>query len=52
MNVLVQQTELHATSANHVAAIRRLLASDETKDRALARAVATDESDVLARVYL
>jgi adenylosuccinate lyase len=52
VDVLVQQAELHVTGADDVAAIRSVIASDETKDRALASAVATDESDVLARVYL
>src|SRR5215510_7245430 len=52
MNVLVQQAEFHSARANHVAAIGGFLGSDETKDGALAGAVATDKSDVLAGVHL
>jgi hypothetical protein len=50
--VLVQQTQLHATRAHDVTAIRRLVTSDETEDRALARAVSTYKSNVFACVYL
>jgi hypothetical protein len=52
VNVLVQQTQLHAARANYVSAIRRLITSDETKDRALAGAVPTYKSDVFSRVHL
>jgi len=52
VDVLVQEPELHATRAYDVATIRRLIASDETKDRALAGAVAADEPNVLAPVDL
>ena len=52
VDVLVQQAELHVTGADDVAAIRSVIASDETKDRALAGAIATDKSNVFARIYL
>jgi len=41
MYMLVQQPQLHASSTHDVAAIRSLVASDKTKDRAFARAVST-----------
>ena len=52
MNVLVQQAQLHAARAHHVATIRCLFTSDEPKDRALAGAVSTYKSNVLAGVHL
>ena len=52
VNVLVQQTQLHATRAHHVAAIRGLFTSDETEDRALAGAVSAYKSYVFSRVHL
>lgn len=52
VNVLVQEAELDAARTHNIAAIRRLITSDETKDRALAGAVSTDESDVFARIHL
>jgi hypothetical protein len=52
MDVLVQQSELHSTRADHLASIRCLFTSDETEDRAFAGAVATDQSDVFAGIDL
>jgi hypothetical protein len=52
MNMLVQQTQLHAARANHVTAIGSLLCSDQTKDGALTRAVTTYETNMLAGVHL
>jgi hypothetical protein len=52
VDVLVQESELHATRAHDVATIRCLIASDETEDRALAGAVAADEPDVFTGVHL
>src|SRR5262249_34864671 len=52
VNVLVQQPEFYAARANHVTAISGFLSSNETKDGALAGAVATDEANVLAGVHL
>ena len=52
VNVLVQQAQLHAARADHVAAIRCLITSDETEDRALAGAVSTYKSDVFSGVHL
>jgi hypothetical protein len=52
MNVLVQQAQLHAARANHVAAIGRLLTSDKTKDSALTGAVPTNKSNVFAGIHL
>jgi len=52
VNMLVQQAQLQSTRTDHVATIRGLITSDETKDRALAGAVSTDESDVFSSIYL
>jgi hypothetical protein len=52
VNVLVQQTQLYSTSANDVATVCRVLASDETKDRALPGSIAAYKPDVLTRIYL
>jgi hypothetical protein len=52
VNVLVQQAEFHATGTHDVAAIRCLIASDETKDRALSGAVAADKTDVFTGIHL
>jgi hypothetical protein len=52
VHVLVQQAELHVTSAHDIAAIRSFITSDETKDRTLARAVSADEPNMFAGIYL
>ena len=52
VDVLVQQAQLHATRAHNLAAIGRFLTTDQTKDRALAGAVSTDQSDVFSGIYL
>jgi len=52
MHMLVQQTQLQATRTHDLATIRAFIAANETEDRALAGAVSTHKSDVLARVYL
>ena len=52
MNVLVQQAETKAAGAHYVAAIRRLVTTDETEDRALAGAVSPDKSYVFSGIYL
>jgi hypothetical protein len=52
VNVLVQQAQLHAARADHVAAIRCLFTSDKAEDRALAGAVSTYKSDVFSGVHL
>ena len=52
MNMLRQQAKLQAARAHDVAAVSRFFSGDETKDRRLAGAVATDQSDVLARIDL
>ena len=52
VHVLVQQTQTHTTRTHDVATIGGLFASDETKDRALARAVSTYESDVFTGIDL
>ena len=52
MYVLVQETELHATRAHDVTAVRSFVVSDETEDRALAGAVPSDKSDVLSGIDL
>jgi hypothetical protein len=52
VNVLVQEAKLHVARAHYVAAIRCFFTSDETKDRALAGAVSTNEPNVFAGVHL
>jgi hypothetical protein len=52
MNVLVQQAQLNATRADHVATIRSVVTSHETENRALAGAVSADEPDVFTGVHL
>jgi hypothetical protein len=52
VNMLVQQAQLDAARADHVAAIRCLITSDKAKDRALSRSVSTYKSYVFARVHL
>jgi hypothetical protein len=52
VNVLVQEAQTKATRAHDVAAIRRLVTTDETKDRALAGAVSPYQSDVFSGIYL
>ena len=52
MYVLIEQANAHATSSHHVAAVRGLLAADQTKDRGLAGAVATNKPGVLTGIYL
>jgi hypothetical protein len=52
VDVLVQQAQLDATRAHDVAAIGRLVAADETEDRALAGAVSTYKSYVFSGIYL
>lgn len=52
VNVLVQEAELYAARTHDVAAIRGLVGSDETEDRAFAGAVSPDQSDVLSGVDL
>ena len=52
VNVLVQQTEFDSARTHDVTPVRRFIASDETKDRALTGAVAAHKSDVLTRIYL
>jgi hypothetical protein len=52
VNVLVQQAETHTTRTHDVATIGALFTSDETKDRALAGAVSTYESDVFTGIDL
>src|SRR6185503_8168052 len=46
VHMLVQQAQLYATRTDHLAAIGRLLTSDQSKDRALPGAVAADKPDV------
>jgi hypothetical protein len=50
--VLIEQSEIDTASAHNVAAVRRLFAADHAEERRLTRAVATDETYVLARIYL
>ena len=52
MNMLREQAKLQAARPHHVAAVSRFFAGDEPEDSRLARAVATDKSDVLARIDL
>jgi hypothetical protein len=52
VNVLVQQAQLHASRADHVAAIRCLFTSNKAEDRALAGAVSTYKSNVFSGVHL
>ena len=52
VNMLVQQAEPQAARTHDVASIRRLVTSDETKDRALACAVSTYKSNVFTRIDL
>ena len=52
MNVLGQQSEFQSARAHHLAAIGRLLQIYQSKDRGLARAVATDQPHMLARIDL
>ena len=52
MDVLVQQAQLNTTRTHHVSTIRRLIATDETEDRALPRAVSADKSYMFSRVHL
>jgi hypothetical protein len=52
VNVLVQEAQLNVARAHDVAAIRCFFTSDETKDRALAGAVSTNEPNVFAGVHL
>jgi len=52
VNVLVQQTQLHAARTHYVAAIRSLITSDKTEDRALSSAVSTYKSYVFSCVNL
>jgi hypothetical protein len=52
VNVLVQQAEANPTRAHDVAAIRRLVATDEAEDRALAGAVSTYKSNVFSGIDL
>ena len=49
MNVLVQQPELNAARPDDVAAVGGFVKPDEAEDRALAGAVAADQSDLVAR---
>jgi hypothetical protein len=50
--VLVQQAQLNAASAHYVTAIRCLITSDKTEDRAFSSAVSAYKSYVFSRVYL
>jgi len=50
--MLVQEAETKPTHAHDVASIRRLVATDETEDRALAGAVSTYQPYVFSGVYL
>lgn len=50
--VLVQQAQAQPTRAHDVAAIRRLVTTDETEDRAFAGAVSTYQPYVFSGVYL
>jgi hypothetical protein len=52
MNVLVQEAQPKAARAHDVAPIRRLVAADETEDRALTGAVSTYKSDVFSGINL
>jgi hypothetical protein len=52
VNMLVQQTQLHAARTHHITTIRGFITSDETKDRALTGAIAAYQSNVLARIHL
>ena len=52
MYMLVQQAQTNAARAHDIAAIGRLITSDETEDRALAGAVSTDKSDVFSGIDL
>src|ERR1700754_4633061 len=52
VNVLIQQTQFHSTSAHNISTIRRFITSDETKDRALTGAIAAYEPNVLTRIHL
>jgi hypothetical protein len=52
VNVLVQQTKFHSTRTHNITTIRGFITSDETKDRALAGAVAAYQANVLTRIYL
>ena len=52
VDVLVQQAQSHATRAHDVAAIRRLVTTNETEDRAFTGAVSTYKSDVFSGIDL
>jgi glycerol-3-phosphate responsive antiterminator len=50
--VLLKESEIKTTRANHVAAIRRFFAADQTKQRSLSGTIPAYQPDVLARVNL
>jgi hypothetical protein len=52
MNMLCEQPKFEAASAHHLAPIRRDLLRDQVENRRLARAVAPNKADVLARIDL
>jgi hypothetical protein len=52
MNMLREQAKLQAARAHDLAAIRRFFTGDQPKNCRLACAVATDKSNVLARIDL
>ena len=52
VNVLGQQTEFQSAGAHDLTAIRRFIVRNQPEDRGLARAVATNQPDMLARIYL
>jgi enoyl-CoA hydratase/carnithine racemase len=52
INMLGEQSEVESARTHHIAAIGRLFAADQAKQSGLARAVAPDETDMLARIDL
>jgi hypothetical protein len=52
IDVLFEQAEFESTRTHYVAAVGRLFAANQAKQGGLARAVAPDEADMLARVDL
>jgi hypothetical protein len=52
VDVLVQQSQLHAARTDHLASISRFFTSDESEDRSLAGAVSPDEPHMFAGIDL
>jgi hypothetical protein len=52
MDVLIEQPELKVVGFNNLAAVRRFLGGNQTKDCRFARTVSSDETDLLVRIYL